>query len=181
MNRAGRSVGVTLAVGCALVMSLAGCESLQRKFTRRSKRPQGLPTPIINFQDYTQTMTPLDRYRKHALIFDYWNSELLSGLSVTPLNPKRYKRASSESLAELQTMQSLLSDDMAARMSPIIEQRVKLNAQLQSAAFSQTQSPIISRTVEQQTTRIHREFFWRDVEDYLKPKPNSPEPDAGAY
>ena len=176
-----RTVVVSLAIGCGLVLGLTGCESLQRKFTRRSKKLQGLPTPIINFQDYSQAMTPLDRYRKHYLIFDYWNGELLAGLSAQPLNPKRYRRASSESLAELQTMQGLLSEEMAGRMSPVIEQRAKLDRQLQSPAFGEAQSSIVARDVEQQTRQIHRNFFWRDVEDQLKPPSATPGPDAGAH
>ena len=178
-----RAVAVSLVISCGLACGLTGCESVQRKFTRRSKKSQSPPTPIINFQDYTQAMTPLDRYRKHALIFDYWNGELSAGLSAHPLNPKRYKHASSESLGELQAMQSLLSDEMAARMSPVIEQRVKLNRQLQSPAFGESQSSVVLRTVEQQTLQIHREFFWRDVEDELKPPstaPAPPRPDAGS-
>ena len=176
-----RSAVVNLAIGCGLVLGLTGCESLQRKFTRRSKKPQGLPTPVINFQDYSQAMTPLDRYRKHYLIFDYWNGELLAGLSAHPLNPKRYKRASSESLAELQAMQSLLAEETAGRMTPVIEQRAKLNRQLQSPAFSEAQSAVTARAVEQQTLQIHRDFFWHDVEDQLKPPSATPGSDAGAH
>ena len=80
-------------------------------------------------------------------------------------------------------MQGLLSDDRAARMSPVIEQRLKLDQQLRSPAFGASQSPIVSRTVEQQTLKIHRDFFWRDVEDELKPSaaaPVPPQPDAGS-
>ena len=175
-----KAVVMSLVLGCSLAFGLTGCESVQRKFTRRPKKPQSLPTPVINFQDYTQAMTPMDRYRKHYLIFDYWNGELSAGLSAHPLNPKRYKRASSESLVELQAMQGLLSDEMAARMNPVIEQRVKLNHQLQSPAFGEAQSPIVSRTVEQQTLQIHREFFWRDVEDRLKPQAPGPRPQDSA-
>ena len=178
MSRSRRAIVVSLAMGCGLMLALTGCESLQRKLTRKPKHPAAAPGPIINFQDYSRAMTPLDRYRKHYLIFDYWNGELLAGLLASPLNPKRYKRASSESLAELETMQGLLSDEMAMRLAPLVEQRTKLNQQLQSPAFSAAQSPIVSRTVEQQSREIHRDFFWRDVEDRLKPQPASPEPNA---
>ena len=181
MSRSRRAVVVSLAMGCGLMLALTGCESLQRKLTRKPKHPAAAPGPIINFQDYSRAMTPLDRYRKHYLIFDYWNGELLAGLSAHPLNPKRYKHASSESLAELQTMQNLLSEETAGRMSPVIERRAKLNRQLQSPAFSEAQSAITARDVEQQTLQIHRDFFWRNVEDQLKPPSATSGPDAGAH
>src|SRR3989338_8735827 len=80
------------AVCCVLSAALTGCESLQRKLIRKPKnRPK--PTPIVTFTDYTRTMTPLDRYRKHAVIFEYWNGELVKALEDTvpnqPVNQKR--------------------------------------------------------------------------------------------
>ena len=155
--------------GLALVLGLSGCESLQRKFTRRSKQQKPPPTPIINFQDYSKAMTPLDRYRKHCLIFDYWNDDLLQALQGRPLNPKRVHRASTESLAELEVMQQLVADDVAQRMAPLFEERAALNRQLQGGPLNDTQASTLQRSIERQARHIDREFFWRDVQDQLKP------------
>ena len=113
-------------------------------------------------------MSPLDRYRKHYLMFDYWNDELIEALQSQPINPKRFKRASAESLAELGELRHLLSDDVSLRLEPAIEERERINEQLQSGSFSQTQASFISRVLEAQTRQMHREFFWRDVEEHLK-------------
>ena len=161
-----------LVAGCLLLVAgLTGCEALQRKFTRTPKHPAPAPTPIISFQDYTRTMTPLDRYRKHALLCDYWNEQLLGALQQTTLNPKRVKKASSESLAELEIMQSLLSDEAAAGVAPLIEERRRIHRQLQSPGFNTFQAPAIWRALEGQTRQVHRELFWRDLEDKLRPRP----------
>ena len=153
---------------CLLLPVVTGCESLQRKFTRKSRQPVARPNPIIQFEDYTRTMTPLDRYRKHYLMFDYWNDELLQALQSNSPNPKRFKRASSESLSELKTMQQLVTDDVAARFDPVIEARTKIDRELQSASFSNAQTSSIGHVLEAQTRQVHRELFWRDVEDKLK-------------
>ena len=118
-------------------------------------------------------MTPLDRYRKHYLMFDYWNEELIEALQSNPINPKRFKRASSEALEELRTMSSLVVDDVAARFTPLIEERDQIDRDLQSGGFNTSQANIFGRTLEAQTRQIHREFFWRDVEDRLKPQDHS--------
>ena len=185
-NSSGNSVGCKLQaascrlwlVACSLwlVAGLTGCESLQRKFTRKPKHPVAAPTPIISFQDYTRAMTPVDRYRKHYMMFDYWNSELVESLQDSSPNPKRFKRASGEALDELKTLRSLVTDDVAPQFDPLIEQRTNANDQLQSANFNAFQGNAIARTMEAQGRQVHRELFWRNVEDHLNPQehPTSP-------
>jgi len=154
--------------GCLLLSGLTGCEGLQRKFTRKPKHPQSPPTPVIQFLDYSKAMTPLDRYRKHALMFDYWNDALLEALQSPPLNPKRYRRASTEALGELETLKGLVSDELAARLAPLIEERVQLDRQLQGATFSANRAGAVRRALEAQTREFEQGFYWRDVEDQLK-------------
>ena len=153
---------------CLLLTGLTGCESLQRKFTRRSKQPKPLPTPIISFQDYTRAMTPLDRYRKHYMLFDYWNDDLMESLQSPPQNPKRFKLASREALAELETLKGLLVEELAVRLDPLIEERARLDRRLQSGAFNTSEASAVTRILETQTRQLQRDFFWRDVQDHLK-------------
>ena len=159
---------LALLVTCCLLPVAAGCESLQRKFTRKPKHQQSAPTPIINFQDYSRAMTPLERYRKHYLMFDYWNSEFIETLQSNPLNPKRFRRASTESLAALETMKGLLTEGMAVRFEPLIEERAMINRELQSGSISLARANALWRSLEAQTRQIHREFLWRNVESQLK-------------
>ena len=114
-------------------------------------------------------MTPLDRYRKHYMVFDYWNDELMEALQSPPQNPKRFRRASTEALAELETMKDLVVDEMAARLTPLIEERAAIDHELQGGGFSASQAPTLVRRLESQTRELQRGFFWRDVEDRLKP------------
>jgi hypothetical protein len=148
-------------------MGISGCESLQRKFTRKSKKPLARPAPVVNFQAYA--MTPLERYKKHYLLFQYWNDELLQGLQAQTPNAKRSTRASAEALSELRTLQGLLHDDLAGRLSPLIEERARIDRQLrQGASVGAAQLGIAVRTLEHQTRELHRDFFWRDLQDRLK-------------
>ncbi len=152
----------------SLTTGLVGCESLQRKLTRKPKHPTPPPSPIISFQDYTRAMTPLDRYRKHWVLFGYWNGELLQELQGASLNPKRLKRASAESLDELRALHGWLQEEPAAWLWPLIEERVTIDRQFQRGAVTSAHANIAWRMLEAQTRRINREFSWRDVEDRLK-------------
>ena len=165
---------------CLLLTTLSGCESVQRKFTRKPKGLRVAPTPVINFQDYTQAMTPLDRYRKHYLMFDYWNGEFMDGLRAKPLNAKRVKLASTESLNELTMLQSLVAEDLGAQFAPLIESRARINRQVQTSHLSELTAGAAWRELDAQSRAIRRDLFWRKVEDRLKPAqaPNTDETPA---
>ncbi len=171
-----------LLTAYCLVLSagLVGCESLQRKFTRKPKHPVPRPDPIIHFHDYTQAMTPLDRYQKHYMLFDYWNHQLLAALESSPLNPKRYKRASTEALGELEQLKGLVADEAAVRFDPLLQERAKLDRELQRGMFSDTQARTILHVLERQTRQIHRDVFWRDMQDSLKQPPPVSDATPGA-
>ena len=153
-----------------LTLQLSGCESLQRKFTRkRAKGPS--PTPIINFQDCSRAMTPADRYRKHYMLFDYWNDNLIDALQAKTVNAKRLHRSSTEALSELSTLQGLLNEDAARQLAPLVEARAALDRQLQGPSPNTAQADSLRRTAEAQARRMNRDFFWRDVKDQLKEAP----------
>lgn len=154
---------------CCLVSAGTGCEALQRKFTRKPKTPTARPVPIAQFQDYSKAMTPMERYRKHYLIFGYWNAQLLDALAERPVSAKRVDRLSTEAFVELETMQRLLSAEAAQRLEPIVTERLRLNRRLHDRRYLPGEMDAIRWTLEVQTRRINREFFWRDVEDHLAP------------
>ena len=163
-----RSFIVLLTAHCSLLTVLVGCESLARKITRKPKNPPPAPSPIIQFQDYTRSMTPLDRYRKHYMIFDYWNEEFIETLRSSSMNEKRLARASTEALGELRTLQGLLREDKGASLAPLLQEREAIDRQVQLGVVGTLQATTTLRVLESQSRQMHRDFFWRDVQDHLK-------------
>ena len=163
-----RAQSLYLLAGCLLLVAATGCESWQKKFIRKSKKSKTAYTPIINFEDYSHAMTPLDRYRKHDLLFDYWNAELLAALQEKNMNSKRCIRASEEALTELRTMSSLLGEERAARLAPLIDERARAHNELTSGLLDGQRANRTWHVLEEQTRRLHREFSWREVQDQLK-------------
>jgi len=180
MRKHRRALLFLLTTHYVLLTGLTGCESVQRKFIRK-RRDEPRPSPVIAFQDYTRAMTPLDKYRKHYMLFDYWNTELITVLQERDVNPKRVKRASGESLQELKTMQGLLADGLAAQVAPLIAGRERLDRQLQTGAYLSSQLMLVRRELEAQSREVHRSLFWRDVEDHLKGGDAPPAGDAGGH
>ena len=166
-----RWAALLLTTSCLLLTAVTGCESLERKLTRKPKHPPARPSPIINFEDYTATRTPLDRYRKHYLIFDYWNSQLLEELQSRTPNPKRLTRASTEALGELETLQQLMTEAMAARLSPVIASRRAIEGELRRGSVDALNANWLWRELEIQSRQIRRDFFWRNVEEHLREAP----------
>lgn len=167
MNTRGFST-IVLLTSCGLLLtSLTGCESLQKKFHRKPKTPLGRPSPVVTFRDYTEGVTPLDRYRKHFILFEYWNDQLMTELQQRDRNPKRLQRGSHESLEELQTLQGLLQPDVAAGLQPLLEARVRIDQQLQHDTMIDSQRNTLLQTLETQTRQLNREFYWRKVQDRL--------------
>ena len=166
----GQPFRLMLTAYSLLLIAGSGCsEAWQRKFTRKPKTQERL-SPVIQFQDYTQAMTPMDRYRKHYAIFNYWNAELLDGLAGSNTNPKRVQQASSESLNELRALQGLLMPEAADPVGPLLVERARIDQQIQSGLSTPSQWDWIRRVLETQTRAIHRTMFWRNVEDDLKSK-----------
>ena len=125
-------------------------------------------------------MTPADRYRKHYLMFDYWNGELMDGLRAKPLNAKRIKLASSEALNEMTTLRSLMAEDSEGQFAPLVERRTRINQEVQAGRVSELTANAFWHELETQSRTLHRDLFWRKVQDRLKPAqaPAAPAPSS---
>jgi len=157
-----RTLAIALAILCAV-----GCESVQKKFIRKGKTPER-PSPVITFQDYTQSLTPMDRYQKHYAMFDYWNTLLMEELRSPTVNQKRLTHASSEALQELTTLRDLLKEGASATADQCVRERERINQQLQSGLYQVAQLSVMEHGLEMQTQHIHRELYWRSVQEQLQ-------------
>ena len=170
MKRSEQFFAVSL---CGLLFLSGGCESLQRKFTRKPKNPPPKQSPIIRFQDYSHSLTPLDRYQKHYLMFDYWNNELVDSLQTSRFSIKRVRRASNGAVSELRTLRELLQEEDAKKFQPLLKERESLDRDL-NRAVSPAQVDTFRRRIENQTRAIHRDYSWSKVQDRLRSETAAP-------
>ncbi|MDP3769262.1 MAG: hypothetical protein Q8S13_14715 [Dehalococcoidia bacterium] len=143
---------------------------MQRKFVRKKKGEVEAPSPIITFEDYNRAIAPIDLYRKHYLMFEYWNTELQRELEGRVVNPKRVRLASEESLTELGALQRLLTEEAGAELAPVIEERRAVDRQLRDKGMNRYQGQIVKKTIDAHGRLMNGRFFWRSVKDQLKPR-----------
>lgn len=168
-----RATVASLAAGILVAMSCAGCESLQRKFTRKSKTPPERPNPVIHFQDYSKDITPLDLYRKHFLMYEYWEADLVESMTTSRFSIKRVRHASSGALDELTELRKLVPGASGERLQALLAERMQVHRRLQGPV-SPAQVDAVRRQIEAQSRAIHREFSWRKVDDLLQASAASP-------
>ncbi len=71
-------------------------------------------------------------------------------------------------------MQQLLTEEKAAELTPLIEERAQLDRQLQHPSLNAAVANTFARQLDTQSRVIRRGFFWRDVQDQLQPAPEPP-------
>jgi len=158
---------------CALLGALLLCGGCSEAFQKKFRRKKGLGerfTPVIQFEDYSQGATPLDRYRKHYTLFGYWNAELLDTM-VSTGNEKRMAKASGESLDELRELIKLLQPSTAGPASSLLSERERIDRQLKSGSYLPSQLAMLRQRLEWQEREIHRALYWRKVQDQLQVPP----------
>ena len=71
---------------------------------------------------------------------------------------------------ELEALKGLVPEDAAQQLTPLIVAREHWKSQLENGTLNSSEAMLIHREVESQARQIHREFFWRNMEEKLKAK-----------
>ncbi len=166
----------TLWLVAALCLA-GGCESVQRKFTPKHKKPQPI-APVVEFKAYAPTSSADELYRHHLLLWDFWNGELIGGFGVSE---KKVQHASKETLAELLELQRFLPEPKARQLQRLVDEHRQLDARIQRGYLDDTVEQMLKRRFEFQQRAVRRDFSPRDVKDQLHlPDQNAPGPTPAA-
>ena len=137
--------------------------TIQKKFTRKIYHPP--PAAAIATKDYESQLSPEERYRRHYAMWDFWQAELMEGLSG---NTKRAIRAAEEGLGELQAMQSLLVPDKREPLGVLIARWTLLRDQLVQGTMSDTACYRWRSELESQKRTLHHDFAWQRVQESVQ-------------
>src|SRR5581483_10875843 len=100
------SVCLLLAV---LAVTMAGCETMQRKFTPKKKTPAHVASQIyFDEGEYVKKYSNAYYYKTHFTLWKSWQDDALDNLSG---NGKKVDRAAGEALNHLKEMQGYLKPD----------------------------------------------------------------------
>lgn len=111
-----------LAFGLAmfLMMGLAGCETLPKKFIRKKKQPAYTPSAVyLDEGDYEKQFSNEYYYKTHFTFWKTWHDDMIANLAG---NSKKLRRAAQESYSHLEQMSRYLKPETQARLTPLVQQ-----------------------------------------------------------
>lgn len=145
-----------------LVVSLTGCEAVQRKFTRKKKtvaKPR-----FYQLKKYIKKPTP-ELYKQHYAYWASWQEDMIQSLGQ---NHKRDKRSIEEAVGHLKDMQNILVPKKAEEMQPHIDKMEAAKEIIYRGDLSFANKDSIMGTLEREERAIKRDFCYNKVKDSLR-------------
>lgn len=154
---------IAVLIALALVLSLSGCDAVQRKFTRKKKAAVKMPR-FYQLKKYEKKPSP-ELYKKH---FGYWVSWQGTLVAVLGQNNKKDKRCIEEAIGQLKDMQYILVPEKGEEMEPHIERMERARVVIFKGDLSFANKDNILRILEKEDRVIKRDFSYSKVRNFLK-------------
>ena len=155
-----RFVAVVLVVFLAL--ELTGCEAIQRKFTRKTKRKTIRPRFYAEGLDETRPV--LELYMMHYTYWKAWHGELVTKAGE---NSKRDAMAITNALSHLNDMKKYLQEEKAEELNGYIEQTKSVTDRI-ARGGSEMNLGNYKQRLDTIMARIIRNFYYKKVREYIK-------------
>ena len=154
---------------CAVIMiicvavTLVGCDSLQKKFTRKKKETKPIPR-LYQIKKY-DIKPSVALYSKHYAYWQSWMSELLQDLGQ---NSKKDVRSVEEALNQARSMQSILVQEKADQLEKQIKEIEEAKDVIVREELSQFNKSQVLMTLERADRTIKRDFSAKKIKDYIR-------------
>lgn len=152
-----------LAMIIVIALALAGCDSLQRKFTRKQKYVKPVPR-LYQLKKY-DIKPSAALYSKHYAYWQSWMSELLQDLGG---NRKKDIRCVEEAISQLNDMRNILVQEKADALAKHIHRIEGVRDIIVKEELSQFNRSQILMTLEREDRTIRREFDVAGIKGYVK-------------
>lgn len=145
------------------ISTVAGCASVQKKFTRKKKEVKAMPR-VIQEKRYDIKPSP-ELYSKHFAYWQSWSSELLQDLGQ---NHKKDVRCIQELMGQLDEMKDILVQEKADGLQKHID-RYK---EIRDTIVNQDMSTMVMNTTRMDLDRedriIKNDFSVKRIRNYIK-------------
>ena len=168
-----RKIFAIMLVIAFAAVSMTGCDSVQRKFTRKKKAAAKVPR-IYQVKKYEKKPTP-ELYKKHYSYWQAWNGELLQVLGD---NHKKDKRCIDEIITNLKDMQNILVADKGKELDPHIARLEDVRDIIYRESLTQANKFSIMGTLEREDRYVKREFHYDKVKSFLRESFDSDNPET---
>lgn len=146
-----------------IALALVGCDSLQRKFTRKPKYVKPIPR-LYQLKKY-DIKPSAALYSKHYAYWQSWMSELIQDLGG---NHKKDVRCVEEALGQLDDMRNILVQKKADALTKHIHRIEEVRDTIVKENLSQFNISQVIMTLEREDRTIKREFDAASIKGYIK-------------
>ena len=151
-----------IAVIC-VAASLVGCDSVQRKFTRKKKDVKKVPM-VVQAKKYEKKPSP-ELYSKHFSYWQSWQSELIQRLGD---NHKKDSRCIEEILSQLNDMRNLLVQEKADELGKHIKELEEVRDVILREQLSQFNMSHNMMVLEREDRLIEKDFCVSKIRSFIK-------------
>lgn len=155
---------LALVLLAAAALPLAGCETVQRKFTRKPKAPTHVASQIyFDEGEYVKKYSNAYYYKTHYTLWRTWHDEVLGNLTG---NDKKVSRAASESLGHLKQMQNYMKPAKSAEFQVIVNDMEEVIRKLERSTGDSQVGPLRTE-LERIRRAVGNDFYYDKVKGDL--------------
>ncbi|MCM8780056.1 MAG: hypothetical protein NC914_02780 [Candidatus Omnitrophica bacterium] len=154
-----------IVINCLLLVALIGCEAFVKKFTRKPKEEKKEEMVLIP-EDYTNSMTPEERYRQYFLFWKSWQDELIVSLMENRSLKKRVGCAmqATKNLEELRKL--LVDEDKQKLMDKYIAESKRLSDMISGDIYGNGANKHREKA-ESIKRNVVRDFTYSEIKNYI--------------
>lgn len=154
-----------IIAGLIAAISLSGCATVQKKFTRKKKEPAYKPSAVyIEEGPYQKKYSNDYYYKTHYTFWSSWHSEMLNQLNG---NRKRLARAAQETIGHLTEMNQYLQPEKQAELKPYYDSMSQICKRLGGGTFSDSEKGGIRTELERMKRIISSNFYYDKIKASL--------------
>ena len=159
--------GTKILFWILMAASLAGCATVQKKFTRKVKEPKHTASVIPTEQGpYQKKFSNEFYYKSHFTLWKTWQSELIDSLGE---NRKKVARAGQEALGHLRDMRQYLLPEKQTELDGPIRELEKI-ATKTDAGLSASDIGPLRADLERIRRVVAANFYYNKVKDQMAPE-----------
>ena len=146
---------------CAVLIAVAGCESLPKKFIRKKQKPEHTPAVVLIEQDAFQKKYSNEYYYKtHYTLWKTWQDETLDNLTG---NSKKLARSAEEAYSHLDQMGKYLNPEKSARLKPLAEEMSRYQTIFSNGSYTKSDANAMKADLSRIRRLVANDFYYEQV------------------
>ena len=158
---------ITFLLFMTLMVNLAGCASVQKKFTRKKKEPKHIPAAVY-FEEgpYQKKYSNAYYYKTHYTLWKSWQDDLINGVGG---NRKKTQRNAEEALNHLTEMSHYLAPEKEKQLEPLLGDLTRLVKKIEEDAYANSENATLRVELQKIKRLVDNDFYYDNVSDQILP------------